>query len=302
MAYYSGQASSYQELLNILTNACVDNDWVWADEILSKNGVFIKLQVLSTGTTTGIKATGGTGKAGSTLINPSPTSPRMGNMHPTMNLPNFPVLYHLFIFNNEVYLIFKFNLNSFYYLAFGRSYLNPDVNNFWISATSCGAGAYNNSGGSVTIFETNGGAGGGGNPTPVAPFWNMNSYTDDWTNSVLMHGLDGGIWSTANKNASVVAALVPLIYRQPSGWNSEAIFTPINVLIARPQNKYSIACIFENSRFLRVDNYDPEQIINMGSEKWMILPFYKKNISERNGGGFIDHTGTFGWAIRYDGS
>jgi len=58
----------------------------------------------------------------------------------------------------------------------------------------------------------------------------------------------------------------------------------------------------QNARTLRVDNYDPGQIITLGDDQWRIYPFYRKNADQRDGttssGG--DHSGTMGWAIRYD--
>jgi hypothetical protein len=300
MAYYSGQASSYDELLTVLVNGCVANGWVWADSILRKNGCYIKLEVVTSGSATGIKATGGTGVSGTSLLNAATTIPRMGNPG-VINLITFPVLYHLFVFDNEVYLKIKFNVNTFHYLAFGKSDLTLSENGLWISATACGAGSYSNSTGGVLISDTTGGAGGGVNPSAVAPFWNTNSFVDNWSNAVIAHGFDGVIWSSGTKIANFVSSLAPLNARQPSSWSNDSIFLPINIYVDRASSKKSLACQLQNSRYLRVDNFNPEQIIQLGSDKWMIFPFYKKDITSRNGGGFIDHTGTFGWAIRYDG-
>ncbi len=58
---------------------------------------------------------------------------------------------------------------------------------------------------------------------------------------------------------------------------------------------------FENAKFIRINNYEPEQLIVLGNDKWMVFPFYKKNSESLGGTGISDHTGTFGWVIRYDG-
>ena len=300
MAYYSGQAASYAELLTVLVNGCVAQGWTWADGILRKNGCYIKLEEITSGTATGIRATGGTGVSGSSLLNAAATKPRMGNPG-AINLITFPVLYHLFVFDNEVYFIIKFNINTFHYLAFGKSDIALSENGLWISATACGAGIYSNSTGGVAITETSGGAGGAVNASAVAPFWNGNNFADNWSNAVIAHGLDGVIWSGGTKIANFVSSLAPLNARQPSAWSTDAILLPIQIYIDRASSKKSLACQLQNSRYIRVDNLNPEQIIQFGSEKWMIFPFYKKDITSRNGGGFVDHTGTFGWAIRYDG-
>ena len=54
-------------------------------------------------------------------------------------------------------------------------------------------------------------------------------------------------------------------------------------------------------RFLRIDNYQPGDIIPLGPDRWKVAPWYRKNTAQRDGGSNIQHTGTFGWAIRYDG-
>lgn len=294
MAYYSGQAASYDQLLTVLVNACVLNGWTWADNILNKSDVYIKLVVSSIG----ITATGGTGKSGATLLNAALTSPRIGNPHTTNNKVSFPASYRIFVFEYEVYLIVKSDINKFFYLAFGKSNLNLSASGLWISATACGAGGYGYGIG-IGMSATGGGAGGSGNPSAVAPFWNGNNFADNWSNAVIAHGFDGIVWSSGSKIANFVSSLAPLNDRQPSAWSTNAILLPINVYVNRASSKKSLACQFQHSRYLRIDNFDPEQIIQLGSEKWMIFPFFQKNITSRNGG---DNTGTFGWAIRYDGS
>lgn len=295
MAYYSGQASSYQELLSVLVNACVEQGWTWADGILSKGTIFLKLIIESNG----IVATAAIGKNSNILINAAPTSPRLGN--PGFNvLIVFPVSYHIFIFDDEVYLKVKFKIDIFYYLAFGKSNISLPSNGLWVSATS-NRSAYIYNGDGISIGVDSGGAGGGGsNPSAVAPFWNANNYSDNFSNAVISHGFDGVIWSSGSNNATFAKAISNLQSRQPSNWSSESILQSFDIYLDRPSGKKSLICQFKHARYLRNDHYEPEQIINMGQEKWMIFPFYKKNINARNGGG-SDHTGTFGWAIRYDG-
>jgi len=299
MAYYNGVASNYQELLSVLVNNCVTEGWSWSDSILSKNGCYIKLETILTGNAPGIRATGGTGKSGATLLNPAATSPRMGNPGTTAPTPVFPVTYHLFIFENEVYFKIKFSLNIFHYLAFGKSDLTLPSSGLWISATACNAGVI--SGNGITITPTSGGAGGGVNNSPVAPFWNPNSWSDGWSNAVMAHGFDNVIWSNGTNQAVFVNSLAPLNVRLPSAWSAESVLLPISIYVGRPSSKVSLACQFQNSRYVRIDNYEQEQILQIGNDRWMIFPFYKKNSTSRDGGGGIDHTGTFGWAIRYDG-
>lgn len=301
MAYYSGQVSSFTELRDVLTDSCVANGWTWADGILSKNDLFISVEVKIQG----LKLTGGTGKIGATLLNPSPIKPGLGNMG-TAKQPTFPLTYHLFIFADEVYFKVKFDVDGYYHLAFGKSNISLPSTGLWLTANA----NYNNSNETTTrhiyVTEGTGGINSSGNSAicPTLPFWVVafgGASYEIYYNSTILTGLDGALWSSGSAKAYIPACMAPLQTRQPSNWNGEAIFLPLAVYRERSSSKLSQVCQFQNARFVRIDNYEPEQIVILGAEKWMIFPFYRKNISSRNGGNGIDHTGTLGWAIRYDG-
>lgn len=304
MAYYSGMATSYSDLLNALVSACTSNGWNWQNSILSKDGCFIKLNAIITGTSQGIVATGGTGVANEVLVNPASIKPRLGAASNFLSLAVFPVSYHIFIFEKEVFLKIKFSINSFFYLAFGRSTTQLTASGLWVAATSGESAIYTDGRGGYSI-DSNGGIGGNNSYQCVTPFGRYNSSVNDTNhNATICHGIDGGLWSTnssGGKDANSIQCLTPLFARQPSNWSSETILLPISVYVQRPSSKRSLICQFQNARFLRVANYEPEQIITLGNDKWMVFPFYKKNSEQPDGGYISDHTGTFGWAIRYDG-
>lgn len=299
MAYYSGQCNSYQHLAEILVEKCQAHGWAWRDAILSKDDLFIKIEPQDTaknGIPAGIILTGSTSRD-NFITKSSPTRVRMGSPHTTNFHATFPTNYHLFIFVNEIYLIMKFDHDKFFYLAFGKSQLiqGTQGNGLWLSATAC---YYAHSTG-ISINDTNGGTGGSGNPSPVAPFWNRNNWAKDWSNAVICHGFDGVLWSSGT--SKVYVTFEPLINRLPTTHFSDSPLLPYNIYLERPENKLSLICQFENARFVRVNNYENEQILTLGYEKWIVFPFFKKNIQERNGVGYMQHTGTFGWAIRYEG-
>ncbi len=134
----------------------------------------------------------------------------------------------------------------------------------------------------------------------------MSSQTDRETSTqdTYLAGLEGVQWSSSYNfynNVQAVRLIQPLISRQPSAFSSEAIFLPIQIAVPRASNKTSIVADVKNARYLRIDNYEPGQILTLGNDKWMVFPFHRKNITARNGGDYIDHTGTFGWVIRYEG-
>lgn len=291
MAYYSGQANSYAELLNVLVTSCVSQGWGWASEILSKGQIGIKLQVVSNH----ITALAGNGN---TLLNPAPAVVRLGALDGLTT--TFPINYHLFIFENpdEVYCVVKNNIDKFLWLCFGKSSIPLPASGVWVSATKAATVSQ-----SVNIGIDVGGIGFVGTPTPSAPFWN----TEVCYNSFLHHGLETQ-WNpnfgvAENVIGSVIANshMNALISRQPNAWNGESILLPITPLVLRSNSKKSQVAEIVNARFIRVDNYEPEQIITYGIDKWKVFPFYKKDLLNKDGGGYRDSSGTFGWAIRYDG-
>ena len=87
----------------------------------------------------------------------------------------------------------------------------------------------------------------------------------------------------------------------PSAWNGESVLVPIQVITSRPSNLWSLVGELTHARYVRLDNLEPGQLITLGPDRWKVYPFYRKDATARDGGDGIDHTGTLGWAIRYDG-
>lgn len=308
MAYYSGQASSYPELLNVLTSACVAEGWTWADGILSKGGIFVKLTI-STGDGAGIVATGGTGKAGTALLNASPIEPRLGRHNQSAPIVTFPLNYMLHVFGDtpEVFLMINFDIDRYHYLAFGAQ-ASPEIC-LWIVATAGKSYSLQYSAGSLdfTISPTVGLEQmlNYSKSTSCGPFWcTRGGVNNDLAKTAVYSAVDAAWLVSADLNVYVNAidAVQPLI-RINQLWNSESILLPIQIVQNRLSNKKSIIGNIKRARYIRIDNYEPGQIITLGSVKWKIYPFYRKNIAQRDGGGTggADHTGTFGWAIGYDG-
>ncbi len=310
MAYYSGQATSYQELLNVFVAACVSEGWTWADGILNKGNAFIAASYNPTpifANGSGLQFQGGTGKSNGTLINASLTKVRIGplNTGTFVPAPSFPLHYHVFIFDNpnEVYLIIKYDINRFFFVGFGLS--TTQGSGLWLSgsmglrySTSSGT-----SSGHISISAESGGDSQSSSYARATGFFWQSSADNSiqcvcqtiYTNVDAIGWTDNNFFTPANRK------LVPLISRSPSNWSNEAILLPIEPVLTRSPNKASILAKIENARYLRIENLEPEQVLTLGNDKWMVFPFHKKNSSVPNGGSTIDHSGTFGWAIRYDG-
>lgn len=313
MAYYSGLCTSFQNLADVLVEKCQAHGWTWRDEILSKGDLFVKISVEERSESgyweqqQGIIITGGTGKIGSELVNSS-DSVRLGRTATgNYEVRFFPADYHLFVFDNEIYLVMKFDTDRFYYLAFGKSSLiNNQGNGLWLSANACyyKATTWDGLAEAIYIATSYGGAGYTHSSSAFAPFWNRHGWQKNASNSTICHGMDDALWSSGTSRAYV--SFEPLISRLPTTHFADSPLLPYNIYLERPENKMSLICQFENARFLRIDNHEPEQIITLGHERWMVFPFYRKDVAVRDGtdgsGRSFDHTGTFGWAIRYEGA
>lgn len=302
MAYYNGVVTSYQELLDVLVAACVTEGWTWADSILNKGAAYLKLSN-QTGNFPGVVAQGGTGKSSAALVNPSAAMPRLGRpvylgQGQNSNV-TWPAQYYIHIFDNpdEVYLVLHHSVDAFWKLAFGLSDL--DGSGLWITGTAGSQGPTQSSAaqGSFGASLT----GGGGTLSTGIPFWQAASGSTIYTENTLFRD---GSWLLSGSTFHAVLAIAPLFARLPNSWNQESILIPILAYESVASSKISLRLQLNNARYIRVDNYEPNQILILGNEKWKVYPGVRKNITDRNGGNVsigFDHSGTFGIAIRYDG-
>ncbi|MCY1266020.1 hypothetical protein D9M68_511910 [compost metagenome] len=317
-AYYTGSVTSFAALLTALQSACTDNGWVLDSGILSKGAAFVKLATV----THGITVQGGTSQSGATLNGASPQTPRLGKIHNSLGAQAvWPMTYHIHLGTapEEVYCIVRHNVDYFWWLAFGVSdVVGLPGTGLWLGANAKLApetytgGAFTNGG----VWMNSAGSGGdtyqGGVTATGALFWKTNNINAANSQNTVHSNLDGNAWADTATDSSVTAAgrlqapifIQQLLDRSPSAWNNEAVLLPIQAYLTRASSKASLVVDLRHARYVRVDNYDPEQIITLGPDRWKVYPFYRKNVARRDGqvgGGLIDDTGTFGWAIRYDG-
>lgn len=317
MAFYTGSASSFSDLRAALFSACVDEGWTVADaDTLTKGAAVVRATISVSNTSAtgpGIVLQGATGLSGGALVNPSTNTPRFGRPHQTINPETWPMTYYIHIFSDpdEVFMVANFNVDSYWWLAFGVSD-TPGLpgSGLWLSAISRGGRGSTAFAGGISLGSSFGGSNGNDNHSSGGIFCQTaQGVTANPNNDTIQSGLDGTLWAgnPSSPNAATISsfngwlAASTLIGRLPSAWNAEAILIPIQGYVWRASNKCSLVVDVNNARYTRVDNYTPGQIITLGSDQWRIYPFYKKNTTARDAGNGVDHTGTFGWAIRYDG-
>ncbi|PKF70448.1 hypothetical protein CW360_14220 [Pseudomonas fluvialis] len=293
MAYYSGSAVDMAAVRSALVSACTSEGWSWdgSGEVLSKGVLYLRLRVVSGY----LELLGRT----SASAGDAPSVVRMGQLAATSI--SYPVAYEIFVFDWEVYVVINYSIDYYQWCAFGRSIIEGlPGSGMWLGAT---LEANNPTGISITGSDgvnTN-------NTITPAIFWATSIQVGSRNRNCYVHsGLDSEGWNlTISGGTSQVGItqLVPLIGLLPSAWNSEAVLLPVRCYKQRPSQKVSLVADLQHARYTRVDNYAPGQIINIGSDRWKIFPWYLKNTAARAGGSEgISHTGTFGWAIRYEGA
>lgn len=293
MAYYTGTANDMAALRQALIDACVLEGWVWdvGGEVLSKETMFLRLRVVSGYLTLLGRTSAAAGDA--------PSAVRIGQLGSTP--VTFPLTYEIFAFSAEVYMVINYGVDYYQWCAFGQSTVaGLPGSGMWVGASVPGGFA-----GIIDISATSGGAASWTYSCP-ALFWRTNGTESVAAANCWAHSdLDAQGWlpgQTINADPVVgIAACAPLIGLLPSAWNSEAVLLPLRAFKVRPSNKVSLVADLEHARYTRVDNYAPGEIITIGSDRWKVFPWYRKNTAARNGGAGIVHTGTFGWAIRYEG-
>lgn len=318
MPHYTGAANSFSDLRSALLSACTDNGWSLDSGILSKGAAFVRPYVSSTMTSTegpGLIIEGGVGASGGSLTGASECRPRLGRPGAAAPFTDvvWPATYHIFVHTDpdEVYVVLNYNVSYHYWLAFGVSdvsglpgtglWLAGIYRRQYATSTTTGDGyrlspTAGDSSGSVSRAFVPGGI-----------FWNSSKIVGLQYSAETIHtGLDGDTWAGGPSDQSVgainaIQAAIPLIGRTPSAWNSDAPLIPIQVHQWRASNKCSLVADLRHARYIRVNNYEPGDLITLGGDVWKVFPFHLKNSDVPDGGTGLAHTGTFGWAIRYDG-
>ena len=311
MAYYTGSAANVAAVLTALTNACEDEGWTWSGGILSKAdpGIFVRLDAATT-----ISGYTPLRLWGRTYID-SGESPQYVSINVPVKAvaPTYPVTYHVFVFASEVFMVINYS-DKFQWLAFGQSN-QPGLGSSgnWVAATAGNTywSAYPDWG--VEISITGGSLGYAYNldTARVVPamFWadlRGEDITYRYSSCAASWYFDAGLepgdtyhpWmqpadGASNKN------LVQILATQPNNFNNEGVLIPISLFLIRAESKFSQVLQVQNARHIRVDNYTPTEIITLGTDQWMVFPWYCKSTTDRDGGN-ISHSGTFGWAIKYE--
>lgn len=285
---------------------------------LSKAGVHFSILA----TPLNISCLGGSSAA---MASPAPDIVSIGrifaNGASNISEMTFPCTYHMFGFAQEFYIVAKYDTQYFQWMAFGKSTTPGLVNaGGWCGATIGRATTFNSNSGATQPIYLSSDRGGYSQSgavtflTAAALFWHggphaysagtFNYYN---LNSYVNHGLDGQGWASGESGISgppSQSPLAPLVGLASPAWNSEPVLLPLRCYMQRPSFKLSVVAELENARIARLDFIQAEEIITIGADKWMVLPWYRREPTAPGGSlstAGANHSGTLGWAIRYEG-
>lgn len=321
MAFSTGTAASYDELKTAVETACVAAGWTLDSGILSKGSAFVQLQVAIPSSAsryqqgTGLAAFPGTGKNGSTLLGTVSNAPRLGPLtRPDQSYfkqIDLPFDYFIFAFSapDEVYVIARWE-GYYTRLCFGVS-KTPGAggNGLWVDASVYGYEGYVSYNGAV-IGAASGSASSLQNSYAYSP-----CITGMWQNtrahnagiscssSLINTGagwMAGGPLNYAGQ-CNAIEPIAPLVAALQSGSFADPPLLPIRVHQCISATENRVVLEVENARYFRLKNHEPEAIIQRGGSQWMVFPWLRKDGTVAGDVDTATHSGTFGWAIRYEG-
>ena len=322
MAYVTGTASSFSDLKSQIEAACTDNGWTLSSGILSKGGVFFQLVADTQDGYDQLRLHGGTSQTGATLNDQPPSGYGAKICSTAGHVVGFPITYHISVFAapDEVYCVINYNSDFYQQLSFGRSDV-PGIGGSGAWFTGAKRSDLDLLHGPNMIIESRftdqasartyglrytGYCGG--------LFFDDVIDANNWgcAGSSFVHvGLDSTQWRSPNSEGAgptgyrgAGTKVGSLLMQLPSLFNSANVLLPIKPVAVRYSGGVTIIANPKNARYLRVDNVSPGEVITFGADRWKCFPFFKKDTAQRNGDSDTSgaaHSGTFGYAIRYDG-
>lgn len=319
MAFYTGAASDMAALRTAIVNNCVANGWSWnsSTNVLSKGALFLLLTYDSLN----LSLTGRTAAGSGDMPNAVQIGRLMQRTGAATLDITYPAQWDCFVFTDpdEVWFVVRYDIDRYQWCSFGGpAVAGLEGSGMWVAAIRGPVPMNHDVAGVMNPFLIGPATGGdtrAGDRGLTSGAWGWNTVARDFPalRDIYVHSnLDGHGWHL--NEASLTGELIgvrsfnQLIQAQPSAWNSEAALIPMRAFKRRPSFKTSLVADLVNVRHVRIDNYTPGQIIELGPDRWKIYPWHRRNVIERDGRATTDiswinkdHTGTFGYAIRYDG-
>lgn len=313
MAYVTGTANTIASVTSAIISACASNGWtLTAADVISKGNCFIKLTTDAANSRVALRA--GLGYSAGALVTPCALDCYLSALMSAEPLV-FPITYSAHILNNEVYFFLNWGVDKFANISFGQSGLQGGPGTgVWISgagftATQGGGGdlrwiTSGNDAGSFTGYYS----ASENHNASFGLFAQIYGGSGSFSHGTYVHhGLPGWSDDTLTNYATTSGICRQLNFLDNPSTNptGQAVLVPIQPFIDRGSSLKSIVLDLLNARYVRLDTINPKDIITIGPDRWMAYPMYKRDTATRLGstgsGATARHSGTYGYAIRYDG-
>lgn len=306
MAYVSGVAGTIDALLDDFKYALLSNGWAVSGNVVSKGASFFQFsRALSF-----IYLQGG---LDSGFSNPSPKC-RIGGGFIT-----YPIAYEFHIFDNpdEVYMVINYDQVYYQQLSFGTSDVGGAGGYPWLSAALNAPATPVETTNRINIVTTSLSSLYCNPYNTQSASYTSNAFglfvyaagSPDNGSSYYYSALPTPKWCVSSESQGSAGYVAGLLAASPSVLNGAAPLLPIKAMRDMGSNGFSTAVNLRNARLCRIDNVEPGELLTYGSEKWKVYPWLRKNSTMRNGFNGatsavtpVDHSGTFGYAVRYSGA
>lgn len=310
MSFINGTATSFTDLRDSLISGLVANGWSSSGPVVWKGSSYFELTVSATY----LQIYGGTGQSGGVISGKSPYGARLGG-----SFMIFPVNYDIHVFANpdEAYLVVNYSTTYYQQISFGTSSIEGAGYGPWFtgpSNTAYGPGPTNGMNIETAFTRIYGYSYISVSPMSFGLFNAAilggevgSSFVYTNANGTLgWYGFGSGATSSRLHSHGAPSIVAGLLNCSPGAFNSGTILLPIKATLDMGSNGKAVVACPTNARYCRIDNLTPGDIINFGSDEWKIYPWLSKNEVSRNGASAgtsppPNHSGTFGFAVKYQG-
>lgn len=291
--YFTGTVNSNSDMLTAINNACVAAGWTLTSGVLTSGDVAVKLEV-QTGR---LMAQIGTGRSGSALVNPCVPKFGLGFSTGTGSAGAivYPATYHIFAFEDEVYVALNYRLDYYEWLCFGRAKDVPAGEGQFMSGAITDQYAYNaNENRLATVSATTTGIPGSTRGTDYQT--TATTYTNQYyrpillysSNVVIRSSLRGSAEWLSSKNGTTAALVnqvfahtilgdIFLVYSPGDNFYTAAL-CPLSFILPNPGgvNGAKIFGRLDKIRLMRNDFVTPGDVVTFGSESWQCFPAIRR--------------------------
>lgn len=308
MAYVTGTANNFSQLLAAVQSACTANGWTLSGNVLHKGTCYIEVITVAQDYPC-LRVQGGTGVDGSNnLTGRSGVQAAQIGLVALQDLTTgripadvaftFPMTYQVHVHSSpdEVYLVVNYATVYYQILAFGQSN-HPGLSGTgnWYAATDMES---NSPALTVDQRRLGGALAYGGHQLNGGLFMTAQDKSVDSAASAVHHALESDAWliEGASRDWYDIQA------NSPNLWNSESVLNPMRVYAPRADGFFSVVLEPAHARFVNLRSLDDQAIITLGSDRWKVYPWWARGLPYDVNGNGGTLSGLAGHAIRYDGA